>query len=545
MSEGLILSLSSDHKRSAIEVLDVDSLREVFDWLAALYPARYNSLGWIVASHVCRSWRNIILDLPELWGGIILTFFHDPEARAEVLARARNAPLTIWPEIRPGDAYRPWSSRGLHLSREEISYIHFVVRPNVKRLAKLMVGEVADVTPYEWMEILPGQTLPYLHTLELSSSRKEDIQSRIRLPPFAAPQLRELVYLSTFYPFTTSSLRVFRFGSHGESSRMISIGTLYSCIQGCAQLETLELDWSLKIDTLETPFPDEVSLECPQLKTFRFMGVSSVFMGLWRLLRFKRLERLYLNLPLNDESATVCSFIQSVLRQREHDTFAIARRTYWPLEFFVGPRSVYRPWTAAIPTEAEAMKGVIVTFNEFGPGARPHETSPRQCIAAMAQAVAQESITRLDLTDDWRHFVNGGVDVEQWDIPDILGTSLVHVQTLVLPPNPAILIRILDALVTQRDIFPRVDSFAFKHVHQAYSGNFNSFVNRDLPTWLTWPAGSREKLLALTTSRQRNTHIVRFVDPILSDDASLELREHMSQFMATVVANSVQDHSGQ
>ncbi|KZV71898.1 hypothetical protein PENSPDRAFT_751437 [Peniophora sp. CONT] len=56
-----------------------------------IYTPHYH-LGWIIATHVCRRWRNIFLSLSNLWANIV---FRLPQAFDTILYRSRDAPLDM------------------------------------------------------------------------------------------------------------------------------------------------------------------------------------------------------------------------------------------------------------------------------------------------------------------------------------------------------------------------------------------------------------------------------------------------------------------
>lgn len=83
------------------QTLPHDILREIFDYVATASPAGYNyspklkyTLGWILLTHVCQRWRYTGLTAAPMWA-VSVSAFPDPSIADELLARARNYPLTI------------------------------------------------------------------------------------------------------------------------------------------------------------------------------------------------------------------------------------------------------------------------------------------------------------------------------------------------------------------------------------------------------------------------------------------------------------------
>ena len=90
-----------------ISKLPVEVLSEIFTQVAATHYANYlecrykmaryavlpPAYRWITISHVCRSWRNIALGAPRIWGHLILA--RATTASEEMFKRSKKAPLCV------------------------------------------------------------------------------------------------------------------------------------------------------------------------------------------------------------------------------------------------------------------------------------------------------------------------------------------------------------------------------------------------------------------------------------------------------------------
>ncbi|VDC06358.1 unnamed protein product [Peniophora sp. CBMAI 1063] len=101
---------------STISRLPEDVMREIFYAVASLEPtpgtllfdgvacesARTSGLQWMRLTHVCRSWRTIILRMADLWGRVAFTLPYDT-ALPTLLDRARDADLDIVSKLHQQD----------------------------------------------------------------------------------------------------------------------------------------------------------------------------------------------------------------------------------------------------------------------------------------------------------------------------------------------------------------------------------------------------------------------------------------------------------
>ncbi|KAI5994828.1 hypothetical protein EDD15DRAFT_2431357 [Pisolithus albus] len=122
---------------------------------------------------VSRLWRNVILDTPEFWSDIVLTYGQPPDiAFVEIqLRRSRKVPLNItiteWSKVDEDDPTQPWLNR-LHVFKVDREILSGILRaleglefPSLKEIHMDMHGEFTYP-----LRLLPTQA-PALRKLKL------------------------------------------------------------------------------------------------------------------------------------------------------------------------------------------------------------------------------------------------------------------------------------------------------------------------------------------------------------------------------------------
>ncbi|VDC05131.1 unnamed protein product [Peniophora sp. CBMAI 1063] len=87
--------------KGTIQDLPTETLLAIFAHLVIAWPAgqcasaeNYTSIGWMVACHVCGTWRRILLHWNSIWSSSV-TSFYNVDAVNTFLARSGNAALSI------------------------------------------------------------------------------------------------------------------------------------------------------------------------------------------------------------------------------------------------------------------------------------------------------------------------------------------------------------------------------------------------------------------------------------------------------------------
>ncbi|TFY69504.1 hypothetical protein EVG20_g3136 [Dentipellis fragilis] len=226
------------------------------------YPPLYGSpgsLGWILLSHVCRSWRAVALRDTALWANSMCAL---PSATAEFLRRAHTAPLTIRHDF---GRYRH-KSRVLQAVLLALEHLPRTRELRI-RANKRILERLADA--------LHDKPAPALESLELALAADARIgffYETVRLPTHlltASPCLRRLVLENCRLPWDSELLRNLthlevRLVVFSVPDLMLPTTTqLLTVLARCPELQTLALIDSLPEvpdDTPLKPAPQPVHL---------------------------------------------------------------------------------------------------------------------------------------------------------------------------------------------------------------------------------------------------------------------------------------------
>ncbi|KZV73177.1 hypothetical protein PENSPDRAFT_683044 [Peniophora sp. CONT] len=164
-------------------------------------------------THVCRHWREVGLELPSLWAGIVCAFPGPPHIQA-IISRAGNVPLTVSVVHGNLDNRLGWSyadiSRILHRARSFESDMLCNYRQR-------------DFNG-PWSILLAGSTLPLVTHITVPNSVpmcevaggwiRLDIPAFVNAPALCAPRLRALT-IDLPWPVQAPSLRALCIYRHG------------------------------------------------------------------------------------------------------------------------------------------------------------------------------------------------------------------------------------------------------------------------------------------------------------------------------------------
>ncbi|KAJ7760560.1 hypothetical protein B0H16DRAFT_1532699 [Mycena metata] len=193
-----------------------------------------NTLSWIEeVSHICRHWRAVALNCPNLW---CFPIFSRSKWADEMLKRSKMAPLSIRLDldvmsITPGMLDAVHSSLG-HISR-------------IAEL-ELFVGNSIDSSPIHTMLNITDPA-PYLHSLSLSSSgyNGEHFAIPAAFLNGEAPRLCKLELIGFSIPWDSplmsNNLVHLKIHDPGANGRPSSMTELVEALGRIPLLETLEL----------------------------------------------------------------------------------------------------------------------------------------------------------------------------------------------------------------------------------------------------------------------------------------------------------------
>jgi len=182
----------------------------------------------ITMTHVCRSWRNVLLSTPSLWTQIDFSMSSNSQQAEGFLRRSGNQLLDIHQYLEDDDHVEPFLSTTFH---------------NVFRLQRL---SITSSLPYlkRLLEnfLAPGPELEYLEIANDANVTEEDI----KLPKIFGGRLPKLTSLS-LYSLRTN-LRDFNFPSLTrftfETGTKISVQDLTSFFARCPLLEFIQISLS-------------------------------------------------------------------------------------------------------------------------------------------------------------------------------------------------------------------------------------------------------------------------------------------------------------
>ncbi|KZV63902.1 hypothetical protein PENSPDRAFT_691233 [Peniophora sp. CONT] len=153
----------------------------------------HHEFGFVLASHVCRGWRAIMLACPELWTRDVFTFPNE-HAMLTILERAQDLPL----EVNLTFDYQRTAARS--------SSLCFNLLPRIRtlRLRPMDYG-ISRVGFHDLLISMIAQGSPILESLEVNQGglRAEDRTLNLE---FFAPNLRFLRLNGIFFPCLSATL---------------------------------------------------------------------------------------------------------------------------------------------------------------------------------------------------------------------------------------------------------------------------------------------------------------------------------------------------
>jgi hypothetical protein len=281
--------------------LNHDSLCEIIYWCAEILHPRglssvYNpgdeeymevrgELGWIVLTHVCQHWREVVIGLPALWGRILPIF---PTAFDVVHERARGAPIAV-AYVESSSTAAPRDAAMLRLIRE-----------HPERLSSLTIHAHSDLLSglcdkeYPFLQSFVLQQLPPFRFGMLPPFRFEMFDKN---PPLVAPVLTELSMFGYLTPVVAPNLVSLHIRVEPDSRATVT--HVLECLQQFPMLESLSLDDAFHMtDTVITENNAHMGLvvRLDRLKKANITAHSLVFSALWKHLSIPVTTGLYVSL---------------------------------------------------------------------------------------------------------------------------------------------------------------------------------------------------------------------------------------------------------
>ncbi|KAI0045737.1 hypothetical protein FA95DRAFT_92798 [Auriscalpium vulgare] len=206
-------------------------------------------LGWICVTHVCSSWRRIVLETPTLWWEISPRL--GPTWMETILARSKGAPVDLM------------------LQREEVKSAVRIASLHLSHARSIFFGPGVPDEQDAWLMELPAPILKTYECYGISSHQPNLFANH-------APLLRRLVIHNVWdYPWTQQPFRTLVHLTVDGSKDPPSAEEFFNVLQGTPALEHLALARCLPENFKFLAY--NLLVELPHLKTLRLDGdVSSV-----------------------------------------------------------------------------------------------------------------------------------------------------------------------------------------------------------------------------------------------------------------------------
>jgi len=245
---------------------------------------------------VCRYWRDVAINTPELWADICVSPHDSLEKAHRKLARSKSVPLDITINFTP----RVDNSSG---ATESIIHAMDLIRPALWRARSFRLS-VPNKPQVHAALLRCREEAPMLESLciRIFHSMQEDHYSTPCLPLFKGhtPRLRLCSFTSFNFNWdkrVVSGLRVLHLGGYWNGSSP-SVDTLLDILRGCPYLEELALRNMSDVDpetcvSLEHEFMSTKVVKLPKLTkaSFYYAGIMRTRMLLSQI-SFPALESL-------------------------------------------------------------------------------------------------------------------------------------------------------------------------------------------------------------------------------------------------------------
>jgi hypothetical protein len=298
---------------------DPDEIEDENDMLNFNWSRRHSSCQWwYKLSHVCRLWRNIILESPSWLDLHLLCTFGVPVV--DMLAHSPPLPLTIDYPKTPIQKITAEDESGILLAlshRDRIRRIDLRNLPNMEKFVTVMDGQ-----------------FPILERMYISSYPKAPV---VLPETFQAPNLRHLELSATSLPIGSPLLTTTAAGLvtleliDTPASAYFPPSYILTRLSLMPQLErlTIEFDSDRDVERQSRQIPDTIILS--NLCRFVFGGTATYLEGLVACISVPSLSILHLNLSsqLPFTVPRLCQFIQS----SENLTFRAVQVTFGVLAF--------------------------------------------------------------------------------------------------------------------------------------------------------------------------------------------------------------------
>ncbi|KAI0280338.1 hypothetical protein BC826DRAFT_1180853 [Russula brevipes] len=310
-----------------VSVLPLEVLSRIFHIVAfAEWPwFRMENFRWIGVTQVCRHWRQVALDDSSLWARI--SGYRSTAWISEMLARARNAPLTV----------------------------DFCGTPNAETLAMLTAHFVHTHefrlrglgTPHfgDGVQEICSLEAPAMEHFELSSISLASPITFLRAPFFkrVAPKLRTFTLSQVRVPWSfipcgqLTQLKITLLGrSIADGPSLGDSKSLIDLLINCPVLEILVLGSCLPHDITR---PHVQAIHLPRLSYLSLGGVSSRVTNLLKILKLPPSTTLHMRCTSENTATHNDHHLLPLVSAHFHDPASVEMKyfgvTFYPMDHFI------------------------------------------------------------------------------------------------------------------------------------------------------------------------------------------------------------------
>lgn len=266
------LSLNDDadvqQRSSAAATLPPHILEQIFLLLAkdSSQLAHYCKWSWVVVTHVCRQWRSVAMDCPDLWSWI--TNFRSLEQTRMFLTLSRSSSLTI--RYRDVDSYFVCDPLNL-----DLVFDHF------PRIRDLEIDAILDNktmspwylgTPNLWLKRLSLSVPPHILRNKKSSTPLPRSAWFLNVPIKDLQSLSLSGYHCDWSAPLFENLVDLSISCIPEDHHRPDITELLDILRCCPKLESLKLDAAGPEELHTDPGPP---VYLPHLRTLELLGIDT------------------------------------------------------------------------------------------------------------------------------------------------------------------------------------------------------------------------------------------------------------------------------
>ncbi|KZV66578.1 hypothetical protein PENSPDRAFT_667642 [Peniophora sp. CONT] len=191
--------------------LNADILAIIFEQLAGLEAPTRSSLGWIRLSHVCVVWRQVLLDMHNLWARDAYIFGPDT-ARQHILSRAQECLISVSAMRLPasdGEGPPLGCDHVVRLASTDdvVELSRMAAKRSLRDLHVQVFPGRAMRTLADMIRILAKLEQPHLRSLNITvPCMVKDSKELPRIRMATHPVLRHIELVNIFIPFTLPHL---------------------------------------------------------------------------------------------------------------------------------------------------------------------------------------------------------------------------------------------------------------------------------------------------------------------------------------------------